>query len=231
MVIITGISTGIGNALALDFLSQGKTVLGIGRTNTINHPNFSFISCDLANQEAVKQIQLPVLSQKKEFLFIHNAGILGDVDYFSKTKPIAFLEVIQVNLNAGVYLTQKLLNTELPPNSTFIFISSGAGKSAIPGWAAYCTSKAAVNMFCETLSSEFKEQGLPYHIYAVAPGVVDTNMQQEIRQVPKSKFKAVDKFLEYKELNVLYKPHEISQKLSTLLFLKPEQAIQTLRDY
>lgn len=231
MVIITGISTGIGHALANYFLSQGFSVLGIGRNNTITHSNFHFISCDLSDSNQTQHIQLPDLSTQDELIFIHNAGILGEVDYFSQT-PIASLEkVMQVNFTAGTHLIQKLLTASIPQKSTFIFISSGAGKSAIPGWAAYCSSKAAVNMFCETLHYEFKEQQMHYRVYAVAPGVVDTNMQTEIRQVPKTKFNAVDKFIEYKELNTLYKPEEICFKLMRLLELNPDIPIQTLRDY
>lgn len=231
MVIITGISTGIGHALALIFLSQGKSVVGIGRNNTISDPNFRFISCDLSNQLNVKALSLPNISNETELLFIHNAGILGEVDYFSKTDIAALEAVMQVNFTAGTTLVQKLLQLNLPSKSTFIFISSGAGKSAIPGWAAYCASKAAVNMFCETLHHEFQEQNSSYRIYAVAPGVVETNMQALIRQVPKSKFQAVEKFLEYKELNILYRPEDVCSKLSRLLALNPDHPIQSLRDY
>lgn len=216
----------------MHYIAAGETVIGIGRSHSFSADNFHFISCDLSNSEAVKQISLPDISGEQELLFIHNAGILGEVDYFEHAPEDDLQQVLQVNLFSGASLIQKLLKQELPVKSTMIIIGSGAGINPIPGWAAYCSSKAAVNMFCETIQAELIEQSRGnIHVYSIAPGVVDTAMQQTIRSTPEARFKAVGRFIDYKENQELYTTAEVAQKLTRLLEAQPTEVVQSLRNY
>ena len=232
MIIITGVSSGIGKAIALDYLQRGEQVVGIGRRADIDHPGFRFLRCDLSDANAVENLQLPDVSQEEQLIFIHNAGILGEVDYIENLNSTNFSSVFQVNLFAGVTIVQQLIKQNLPQKSWLIFISSGAGKYPVSGWSAYCSSKAAVNLFCETLSLELQEQGRSnIQVYAVAPGVVDTEMQENIRKTPRTKFSSVDKFITYKENGELYSPELVVKKLLKLLHSDSLDVLQTLRNY
>jgi benzil reductase ((S)-benzoin forming) len=232
MVIITGTSRGIGKAIAENYLSLGEQVIGIGRNHTISDPNYSAIMCDLSNPESVDQISFPHFGEEP-VIFIHNAGILGRVDYFEKLESGELARVMQVNLFAGAAILQRLLK-DLPKTKVFksIFISSGAGKNPIASWAAYCASKAAVDLFCQTIQLEEQLLGREkFHCISVAPGVVDTDMQVLIRKTSESSFSEVERFKEYKNSNQLYSPELVAKKLYKLIHETPlEQVIHSLRD-
>ena len=93
-------------------------------------------------------------------------------------------------------------------------ISSGAGKNAIDGWAAYCASKAALDLFSETIRLEFNLHQLEnWYIHSIAPGVVDTEMQSEIRNSNPAEFKSLDRFIALKVENQLTEPAAVAEKL------------------
>ena len=92
--------------------------------------------------------------------------------------------------------------------------SSGAGRHAIDAWGAYCASKAALDMFSETISEELKGREIKnWKIYSIAPGVVDTNMQDEIRNAKPEDFLVKKKFIDLKNNNELANPTIVASKL------------------
>lgn len=232
MVIITGTSKGIGKAIAENYLSLGEKVVGIGRNHTISHPGYSSVHCDLSDPGLVEQLSFSDLNNE-EVVFIHNAGILGKVDYFEKLDPQEIAKVMQVNLFSGAVILQKLLQ-QLPKTSSFksVFISSGAGKNPIASWASYCASKAAVDLFCQTIQLEEQQLGRTgFQCLSVAPGVVDTDMQANIRNTDQTSFSEVARFKEYKDSNQLYSPQLVARKLFKLVHEMPlDQVIYSLRD-
>lgn len=232
MVIITGTSKGIGKAIAENYLSLGEKVIGIGRNHTISNPNYSSIVCDLSNSALVDQISFPVFDEEP-IIFIHNAGILGKVDYFEKLESNEMIQVMQVNLFAGASIFQKLLK-QIPKTQLFksIFISSGAGRNPIASWASYCASKAAVDLFCQTVQLEEQQLGRKdFHCLSVAPGVVDTDMQASIRATKEISFSEVARFKEYKNSNQLYSPELVAKKLHKLVHETTlKEVIYSLRD-
>jgi benzil reductase ((S)-benzoin forming) len=232
MIIITGTSKGIGKAIAENYLSRGEKVIGIGRNHTISHSNYSSIVCDLSNSDSVNQVSFPSFGEEP-IVFIHNSGILGKVDYFERLESNEIAEVMQVNLFAGATLLQQLLK-KLPKTQSFkcIFISSGAGKNPIASWASYCASKAAVDLFCQTIQLEEQQLGRSqFHCLSVAPGVVDTDMQATIRESKEVSFSEVERFKEYKNSNQLYSPELVAKKLLKLIYETPlHQVLYSLRD-
>ena len=224
MILITGTSRGLGKAIAENYLQQGKRVIGIGRTHTINHNEYESLFCDLMNPQAVSNLSFPDFSGEKEITFIHNAGILGEIGYFGQVSDSNFESVFQINLFAGTHLVSKLLKEvqkHIP--LTIVFISSGAGRNPMASWSAYCASKAAVDMFCQTLFVEQSELGRDqFHCFSVAPGVVDTDMQAAIRQTNEERFRMVQKFKDYHQNKELYPTDVAANKLRTLLENKNE---------
>lgn len=108
------------------------------------------------------------------------------------------------------------LYTNAGIKTTVVNISSGAGKSAIHGWAAYCASKAAVDLMSETIHLEQFENP-NFNIYAVAPGVVDTEMQGQIRAAEEGDFPRIEYFRDLKSNNELASPTLVAQKIDFIL--------------
>ncbi|KAJ3090177.1 hypothetical protein HK102_004481 [Quaeritorhiza haematococci] len=117
---------------------------------------------------------------------IHNAGILDPLSPIASADVASWRNAFEVNFFSCVELARVTLPLlkgkagaaeESSRVGRFIAVSSGAAKNAYPTWGAYCTSKAALNMFVECLAVE--EQSCIS--VAVRPGVVDTDMQTQIR--------------------------------------------------
>jgi benzil reductase ((S)-benzoin forming) len=215
--IITGISRGIGKALAEHFLSKNQSVIGIGRTNSIQNPNFHFIELDLLDSSAIENLQFPII-QSEEIILINNAGIIGNIERISSMKEDCIDEIMQVNVIAPIKLTRKI--SEFCGNSkqfTLVNISSGAGKRPIPSWAGYCASKAAIDLFSQTFLLEELELGKTTKVYSVAPGVIDTDMQVQIRATKESSFSSLENFQKLKSEQKLETPERIALKLDKLL--------------
>ncbi len=219
MIIITGTSRGIGNELAKAYLAKGELVVGIGRTNTIDHEHYKHIHCDLSDANQVAQLSLP--HQNEPIVFIHNAGILGEINRFSQQENavLNLSDVMQVNFFAGVSIVEKLLHTTAPEQAlTIVFISSGAGKRPIASWSAYCASKAAVDLWLTTLMIEEQENGRNLlRCYAIAPGVVDTAMQDDIRSTQKEKFSSHSQFSALKTNGQLVPPSIAANKIIAII--------------
>jgi benzil reductase ((S)-benzoin forming) len=219
MVIITGTSQGIGWALATFYLEKGEKVIGIGRTSTIQNSNYEHIYADLSQPDEVAAIQLPTTSES--LIFVHNAGILGEVTPFTNQHVSNLNCVMQVNLFSGAALMQQILHqTPLQHPLQLVIISSGAGKRAIPSWSAYCASKAAADLWLQTVCLEEIEKGrLSFACYAISPGVVDTGMQEQIRSVAPADFSSLKNFQALKRNDQLATPREVAQKIDRILEL------------
>ena len=230
MIIVTGVSRGLGKAIAEHYLRNGQYVMGIGRSHDIVHSNFSFQKCDLSDLDQVKSMKFNVLTGA--VTLINNAGIIGEIDRISDQRELDIDEVLTVNVSAVAILTNKVYNNSLDKNKfSLVNISSGAAKRAIPSWAAYCASKAALNMYTETFYREELEKGFTPNVYAVAPGVVDTGMQKEIRSVSPQSFSAHENFVRMKNENELFSAEEAASRLAKLLEMEYSGEVNSdLRD-
>ncbi|MDX2360646.1 MAG: SDR family NAD(P)-dependent oxidoreductase [Crocinitomicaceae bacterium] len=217
MHIVTGVSRGLGEAIAKALLDSNHTVLGIGRSHSIDHPSFSFVTCDLADNDALENLDLNINSEEPITL-INNAGIIGEIKRLSDQDSSDLTQVLQVNTVAPMLLAKKVYQQiSNKDNFTLVNISSGAANRAIPSWAGYCASKAALNMLSEAFYLEETEKGNHPKVYAVAPGVIDTDMQVQIRTAGAENFSAIDNFIAMKENNELYSAAEGAARLLKLL--------------
>lgn len=213
-VYVTGVSRGLGKAVAEKFLKEGYAVIGIGRSSDIHHEHYSFQACDLNLTSDLENIQFDETSE--EIILINNAGQIGNIQRISDQQTPDFEEVLRVNTLAPMYLSWVCLN-QAKGAVKIANISSGAATRAIPGWAAYCASKAALDRFSETLQLEETEKGRDVCIWAVAPGVIDTAMQEKIRAASPTHFSSLDTFLDLKKNDELTSPEAASDKLFRLI--------------
>lgn len=231
MFFVTGVSRGLGAAITQLLLERGDRVCGIGRNHQIDHPNFSFIDCDLGNPESIERVQIEVTSG--EIVLINNAGIIGQIGRISEQENWDLTHVLQVNTIAPMALASKIYRKMHDKNKfSLVNISSGAANRSIPSWAAYCASKAALNRLSENFFIEEREKGFNPKVYAISPGVIDTDMQVQIRNTSSSEFSEVQNFIDLKEKNQLFSAVESAEKIIEILsMLYPERVLFDVRDH
>ena len=223
---ITGTSRGIGKAIAQQLLlDPNNYVFGFSRTNTISHERFSFQQLDLSNAAQVNKWKFPELKFADKICLVNNAGAIGAVKHAGNIETKEIESALYVNLVAPVVLTNSFLKSysSLPVRQVIINVSSGAGKNPVDGWGVYCASKAGLDMYTRTLAEELKIDGKKeIFVFAVAPGIVDTAMQDQIRTADSGDFSRIQSFIDYKNTNQLAHPDLVAQKYLTILDL-PEQ--------
>jgi len=164
--IITGGSKGIGKAIAQRFIKEGAKVIIFG----IEKPGYdvTFFPVDVSNEQQIKDAMQQV--QHADIL-VNNAGIYFQT--FVEDTPKEKLDrIIDVNLK-GVYLMCKhVLPLIKKSKGTIINISSSIGLVPEPEAAAYCSTKAAVNMLTKCMAQQYAAQGVT--VNAILPGPIDT---------------------------------------------------------
>lgn len=178
-VFVTGVSAGIGNALARHYLDRGDRVLGCSRrepADLVGSPGFTFRSIDLSDLERVQESVGELLAGTDRVdLAVLNAGVLGTIADLAESDLAEMRAVLDVNLWA-VKLTLDALFDRVPEVGRVVTISSGAAVNGNRGWGAYSISKAALNM----LTKLYARERPATHFCAFAPGIVDTAMQESI---------------------------------------------------
>ena len=235
--LITGAGTGIGRALCERLLKKNHEVIGVGRRPAPLEKfkrdfgkSVTIVEADVGTVSGRNKIHSVVKKQKLDLL-VHNAAVLDPVGPISKMKRREWQKHFQINFEGPVFLTQKLLPC-LGTGSRILNISSGAAHRSIQGWAAYCMSKAALHMSYECWKEELSGQGIL--VGSVKPGVVDTAMQEQIRNLDEERFPMLENFRSLKRNNELLDPNTVSRFLAWLLLdAKPEiftEKDQDIRD-
>lgn len=176
-ILITGASSGLGEALAKKYLENGDNVYAIGKSmpkKLERSPHFFFFPYDLS-KTFILQASIKEFVEKHSFdLVILNAGILGEIQELNQTDLILAKEVMEINLWANKELIDLLsIHSHV---KQVIGISSGAALNGSKGWGSYALSKAALNMLFSIYAKELPE----IHFTALAPGVVRTPMVEHI---------------------------------------------------
>lgn len=218
---ITGTSRGLGFAIANKLLQdENNIVVGIGRKCEIEHPNYRHKILDLSDSKETAKFRFAEHVKANESTLINNAGTLGDIKYLGDIDNKTIVEALNINLIAPSILTNNFIAGYKDHNikQTVLNISSGAAVNAYDGWSTYCTSKAGINMLSETLNLELKEKGKDnVRVLSVAPGIIKTSMQEEIRKADKADFSNVERFIELNDSNALQDVDETAEKLIDLL--------------
>ncbi len=221
---ITGTGKGLGYALANRLLEdEANRVVGISRTNLIRHPNFRHVSLDLAKLEMLESLIPAIFTElidPEKIILVNNAGTLGEIKYVGGLDNAELGRAFTVNFIAPAVLMNEFLRkyqTVVNCRKLILNISSGAGKKPSDGWSGYCASKAALDMFSEVLAVENQKDHSDLKVISFAPGIVDTNMQERIRDASKEDFSRLDEFVEYKKENMLLSPEKVAEKLAYVM--------------
>ncbi len=234
--IITGASKGIGHALATILEAEGHKVLRIARSNPNQLPNL--MPLDITDKHANKKILdwlksfLPLAT---EITLINNAGMIGPIEQIGQLDNEHIEKAIALNITSPLTLTNDFisLTQALPIPKNVINISSGAGRHVYSGWSIYCTTKAAIDQFSRTMHVEQEKQKYPINITALAPGVIDTEMQDEIRNSDETAFPHIHRFIDLKESGKLLSPHDSATMIINYLnspLMQGDNPIADVRD-
>ncbi len=191
-IFITGVSAGLGHALAKHYLDGGSRVFGLSRRTPaefIDHPSFRFVSADLAAPDGVgPAIQRLVGETPRLDLVVLNAGVLGQLGDLIDADLADLRHTMQVNVWANKLALDAIFRQGLAVGQV-VAISSGASVNGNRGWSGYSISKAALNMLIKIYSKERPET----HFCSLAPGIIDTAMQEQLRsREPDDRFPSVE---------------------------------------
>ena len=227
---ITGTSSGIGEAIAeLLLKNTNNIVIGIARSRTIQHERYQHHYIDLSKPWIEKIFKSKSFTASKVVL-INNAGSIGPIKSLSLQNEEEISENYFLNINAPSILCNQFISCfeESKSECIVLNISSGAGKYPIHSWSTYCASKAALDMLSKVLQLEYPK----FKIFSVAPGIVDTAMQEEIRDADKIEFPEVNRFISYKENGELASAEIVAQKYIDFLSncSKHKDVLYSIRD-
>jgi benzil reductase ((S)-benzoin forming) len=221
LLILTGHTKGLGHAVLEKFLSLKEVqILALSRTSLeMDHPSLTEIALDLSDLDAL-EAQLPKLFPKDTFdryVLINNAGWIGEVKPVGKLNPKGIQRVMNLNLVAPMMLTDAFVKAygSCQGRKVICNISSGAAHKPLSGWGEYCTSKAGLAMFSQVANKELKSLG--FRVFSLAPGIVDTDMQSEIRRANEQDFPAWERFVGYKSEGMLSTPEQVAAKVFHLI--------------
>jgi NADP-dependent 3-hydroxy acid dehydrogenase YdfG len=174
--VVTGATSGIGEAIVVALRSMGIDVFAVGRNKPAlealsNVHGAHAIAADVRDTAAI----VSQLAGAEIDILVNNAGILSTRSKFQDIDPAEIDAMIDVNLKAPMHLTRALLPGMLARRSGhLIFIGSIAGLAAYPSMGVYGPTKAGLSLFCDNLRCDLL--GAAVRVSEIAPGRVQTQL-------------------------------------------------------
>jgi NAD(P)-dependent dehydrogenase (short-subunit alcohol dehydrogenase family) len=237
--IVTGHTKGLGAAIAAELLGRGVAVLGLarGRSGDLakRYPGLvQEVEVDLSDVAALGGLLAgPVLAQYLggcgTALLVNNAGVVSPVGPLNKQDPAAVVRAVSLNVAAPMALAAAVVRSAGDAEKRILHISSGAGRNAYPGWSVYCATKAALDQHARAVALDGDKR---VKAVSLAPGVIDTGMQAEIRATPEERFPMRERFVQLKSQGALTAPEECARAVVDYLLSGRfgSKAVDDIRD-
>jgi benzil reductase ((S)-benzoin forming) len=218
LYILTGASRGMGLAIAQQLLTPGNSLLCISRhanealATAAHHKQVQLVQWthDLNDgQGASERLRAWLQSQNQgayvSATLINNAGVIPRIGPLSQADAQDLAQALRVGLEAPMQLCAAFLaaTDRWTQPRRVLNISSGLGRSAMASQAGYCAAKAGMDHFtrCMALDEALKPHGAK--VCSLAPGVIDTDMQVQLRGAASGAFPDQAKFAQLKEKGLL----------------------------
>lgn len=238
--ILTGHSRGLGAAIAETLLARGIAVLALARHGNARlaarYPQLLHeVAIDLSDvavlQDWLAGEQLPgFLVGCSALSLVNNAGTVQPVAPLGRAENTAIARALNLNVATPLILANAVIAASpTVPERRILHLSSGAARSPYPGWSVYCASKAALDQHARAVALD---EVAGVRIASVAPGVIDTDMQAEIRATSLASFPARDKFEALQRNGQLVDARECAGRLVAYLLDDGfgREAVADLRD-
>jgi len=228
LTLITGASRGLGHAMAAQLLQAGHMVLGMSRRQD---PQLAALA-KKAGAELIQweqDLSDPVAASARlsawlgtldgqrfdSVTLINNAGTVGNPAPLARAAAGELSLALRIGLEAPMLLASAFLGAtrEWRGVRKVLNISSGLGRNAMASQAPYCAAKAGMDHFSRAVALE--EAGAPNgaRIVSLAPGVIDTDMQVQLRGASADKFPDRARFERLKNDGLLDSPDTAAAKV------------------
>ena len=228
LTILTGASRGLGHAVAEQLLARGHSVLALSRrAPALKVPPGAALqhwAVDLAQAAPVaERLHAWLASQHSSRLssatLINNAGVVSQLAPLSGVASDDLVNALRVGLEAPTLLTAAFLRAteDWTVPRKVLLVSSGLGRRAMAGSASYCAVKAGLDHLARAVALEEAAKAHGARIVSLAPGVIDTDMQVQLRTSSATLFPERARFVELKETGQLDSPATAAAKLLSYL--------------
>ena len=212
--IVTGHTRGLGAAVAAELRARGIAVLGLARARS-PLAGIEQIDIDLADAAALQawlagDALHTFLRDASEAFLVNNAGVVTPVGALAAQDPVEVLRAVTLNIGAPLALAAAFVRAAPQAARRILHVSSGAARSAYPGWSVYCATKAALDHHARAV---LLDGDLQVRASSLAPGVIDTDMQAAIRATSRADFPLRQRFVDLKQGGALDTPADCARKL------------------
>jgi benzil reductase ((S)-benzoin forming) len=229
--IITGTSRGIGRAVAARLLETGNRVFGISRSPSplAGERGFRAVQGSVTDPSWVGPLLEEVRGDLAEGEFdmlclLNNAAVLEPMGAIEHCDAQAIRHHVEVNLTAPMVLTAQFMAAfaDLDLRRKVVHMTSGAAHRPIPDMSLYCATKAGISMFCACVGAEQDGSDHGYEIAAISPGMVETDMQRDMRARSAEEFRPSEQFRAAKADGAVQDPAVVARKICAILEARTE---------
>lgn len=244
LTILTGASRGMGLAMAEELLASGQELLCLSRKTSHRLAARALAAgaaltqwpLDLTRGEtAAAQLETWLAARDPgaaaSVTLINNAGMLPRIAPLAQISAQDLVDALRLDLEAPMLLTSAFLRATAgwTGERKVLNISSGLGRRAMASQAVYCAAKAGMDHFTRCVAMEEARSSNGARLCSLAPGVIDTDMQVQLRGAEPSEFPDLDSFVNLKERGALATPEEAAADVLAFL-ARPDFGHQPVAD-
>lgn len=232
LTILTGSSRGMGAAIAEQLLQPGHSVLGIARQTRPalaelaaargailwQWPRDLSDPAPVADELATWLAGIPPLAHT-DVTLVNNAALLGHIGPVDEDDAASIVNALRVGLEAPLLLSAAFVRATAgwPGRRRILNISSGLGRRAMAGSAVYCAVKAGLDHLSRAMALDEAARPNGVRVVSLAPGVIDTDMQVQLRSADERGFPDKARFMALKSDRQLSTPDEAARRVIDFL--------------